>query len=100
MIELVDIKLQTVLLDPACGTGGFLINGFQKIRSLINDAPESVFESWGTTREDFLSVVKHNHIYGVDAEPRATKTAKMNMIMWGDGENVVRGNGLDNLDMI
>lgn len=100
MIELVDIKLQTVLLDPACGTGGFLINGFQKIRSLINEAPESIFESWGTTREDFLSVVKHNHIYGVDAEPRATKTAKMNMIMWGDGENVVRGNGLDNLDMI
>lgn len=99
MIELVDIKLKTVLLDPACGTGGFLINGFQKIRSLISEAPDSLFESWGTTREDYLTSVKNCHIYGVDAEPRATKTAKMNMIMWGDGENVVRGNGLDDIDM-
>lgn len=99
MIELVDINLNTILLDPACGTGGFLINGFQKIRSLIVDTPDSVFSSWGTTKEDFLNTVKSSHIYGVDAEPRATKTAKMNMIMWGDGENVVRGNGLDVVDL-
>lgn len=99
MIELVDINLNTILLDPACGTGGFLINGFQKIRSLILDTPDSVFANWGTTKQEFLDVVKSKHIYGVDAEPRATKTAKMNMIMWGDGENVVRGNGLDNVDI-
>lgn len=99
MIDLVDINLNTILLDPACGTGGFLINGFQKIRSLILDTPDSVFTSWGTTKEAFLNTVKSHHIYGVDAEPRATKTAKMNMIMWGDGENVVRGNGLDKIDI-
>lgn len=99
MIELVDINLNTILLDPACGTGGFLINGYQKIRSLITSTPDSVFANWGTTRERFLNTVKEQHIYGVDAEPRATKTAKMNMIMWGDGENVVRGNGLSNTDI-
>lgn len=99
MIELVDINLNTVLLDPACGTGGFLINGFQKIRSLITQTPDSVFSNWGTSKEQFLENVKNSHIFGVDAEPRATKTAKMNMIMWGDGENVVRGNGLDRVDI-
>lgn len=99
MIELVDINLNTILLDPACGTGGFLINGYQKIRSLIAETPDSVFASWGTTRDQFLTTVKEHHIYGIDAEPRATKTAKMNMIMWGDGENVVRGNGLANVDL-
>lgn len=99
MIDLVDINLNTILLDPACGTGGFLINGFQKIRTLILETPDSVFSSWGTTKSAFLDTVKSHHIYGVDAEPRATKTAKMNMIMWGDGENVVRGNGLDITDI-
>ncbi|MCM1067273.1 MAG: N-6 DNA methylase [Muribaculaceae bacterium] len=99
MIELVDINLNTILLDPACGTGGFLINGFQKIRTLINQTPDSVFASWGRSKEQFLENVKSSHIFGVDAEPRATKTAKMNMIMWGDGENVVRGNGLDSIDI-
>jgi type I restriction enzyme M protein len=99
MIDLVDINLNTILLDPACGTGGFLINGFSKIRSKIFETPDSVFSSWGTTRKDFLETVKSHHIFGVDAEPRATKTAKMNMIMWGDGENVVRGNGLDMIDI-
>lgn len=99
MIDIVNINLRTVLLDPACGTGGFLISAFQKIRNLIFETPDSVFSNWGTTKQDFLETVKLSHIFGVDAEPRATKTAKMNMIMWGDGENVVRGNGLDIIDI-
>lgn len=100
MIDLVKIDLNTVVLDPACGTGGFLISAFQKIRRLIESTPDSVFSNWGTTKSHFLETVKDSHIYGVDAEPRATKTAKMNMIMWGDGENVVRGNGLDTKDIV
>lgn len=100
MVNLVDINLRTVLLDPACGTGGFLIKAYQKIRQSAIETPDDVFKSWNKTRKDYLKEIKDNHVFGVDAEPRATQTAKMNMIMWGDGENVVRGNGLDEQDLL
>ena len=47
-----------------------------------------------------MKEINDSHVFGVDAEPRATQTAKMNMIMWGDGENVVRGNGLGEQDLL
>ena len=98
MVGLVNFKLDTVLLDPACGTGGFLIKGYQRMKELAIDTPDYVFENMKTTKEGHLNHIKDYQIYGIDAEPRATKTAKMNMIMWGDGENVVKGNGLGIVD--
>lgn len=95
MVSIADINLRTVLLDPACGTGGFLIKAYQKMRQSAIDTPDDIFRSWDKTRDEYLGEIKDEHVFGVDAEPRATQTAKMNMIMWGDGENVVRGNGLD-----
>ena len=54
----------------------------------------------GTTRAEILEDIRTNQIFGIDAEPRAAKTAKMNMLMWGDGKNVARGNALDTRDII
>jgi len=96
MVNWVDISLDTIMLDPACGSGGFMIKTFQKMREMVLAAPDSYFKTYKTTRDDILENIKKGQIFGVDGEPRATKTAKMNMVMWGDGENVVRGNGLDN----
>ncbi len=98
MVNWVNISVNTKMLDPACGTGGFLIKTFQRMREIVNNMPDSSLRSYNTSREDLLHDIKTMQIFGIDGEPRATKTAKMNMIMWGDGENVVRGNGLDNKD--
>ena len=95
MVNWVEISLNTIMLDPACGSGGFMIKTFQKMREMVLAAPDSYFKTYKTTQENILEGIKRGQIFGVDAEPRATKTAKMNMVMWGDGENVVRGNGLD-----
>ena len=100
MVNMVDFKLNTKVLDPACGTGGFLIKAFLRLREMTLGAPESYFSQYEKTRESFLQDIKEKQIFGVDGEPRATKTAKMNMIMWGDGENVVRGNGLADEDIM
>lgn len=99
MVNMVNIDLKTKMLDPACGTGGFLIKTFLKMREMTFEAPDSYFSRYEKTRDDFLQDIKDSQIYGIDGEPRATKTAKMNMIMWGDGENVVRGNGLADKDI-
>ena len=98
MVNMVNIDLKTKLLDPACGTGGFLIKAFLRMREMTIEAPDSYFTKYEKTREGLLKDIKDGQIFGIDGEPRATKTAKMNMIMWGDGENVVRGNGLGDTD--
>lgn len=99
MVNMVDINIKSTVLDPACGTGGFLIKTFLRLREMIAEAPDSYFSQYEKTRDSFLQDIKDYQIFGIDGEPRATKTAKMNMIMWGDGENVVRGNGLDDNDI-
>ncbi|WP_419867508.1 N-6 DNA methylase [Clostridium perfringens] len=52
-----------------------------------------------TNSEGRLFELSHNCIYGVDANPRMARTAKMNMIMHGDGHGGVHHNdGLLNIN--
>lgn len=95
MVNLVNPNINERFLDPACGTGGFLIRVYNDIVKKINSLSKSELNSMHKTKEELIEEIKENNFYGIDAEPRAAKTAKMNMIMWGDGENVYRGNGLD-----
>lgn len=96
MVNLVNPSINERFLDPACGTGGFLIRVYNDIVKKINNLTKSELNIMHKTKEELIEQIKENNFFGIDAEPRAAKTAKMNMIMWGDGENVYRGNGLDN----
>lgn len=94
MVNLADIKMNETVLDFSCGSGGFLIKAFEVKKKYIDSLPDDVISSLNTTREDLFEKAKQQ-IYGIDAEPRAVRTAKMNMVLWGDGKQIVRGNGLD-----
>lgn len=94
MVNIVEPSIDDIFLDPACGTGGFLIRVYNEIAKKIECLTNSELYSMHKTKEEIKETIKTNNFFGIDAEPRAAKTAKMNMIMWGDGENVYRGNGL------
>ncbi len=98
MVDLSDLSIYDTVVDFACGSGGFLIKAFERMKQLTETLPDGTWRRLGITKEDFLDDIKHEQIYGIDAEPRAARTAKMNMLMWGDGKRVVRGNALDNKD--
>ena len=98
MVDLAEVDINDVLIDFACGSGGFLIKSFEKMKEKLLMLPEATFKSIGTTREAFEENLKQNQIFGIDAEPRAVRVAKMNMMLWGDGKKVVRGNGLNKVD--
>jgi type I restriction enzyme M protein len=115
MVELLDPKEGEVLCDPASGSGGFLIKFFEHVRSQIEEDVQNkkhaarkliereeldedaegerlnnVFAEMNAQldigRDDSrLWKVAHDCIFGTDAEPRAARTSKMNMIMHGDG---------------
>jgi len=80
------------ILDPAVGTGGFLIAGVQKIKQL--------FLNRGFRYDQLRELVRdvaNANFYGVDFNPFLVKVAQMNMVMHGDGSaNIVHANSLDN----
>ncbi len=98
MADLASISIHDVVADFACGSGGFLIKAFEQMERGVEQLPDGTLKRMGTTRSELLEDIKVNQVYGIDAEPRAARTAKMNMLMWGDGKKVVRGNALDDKD--
>jgi type I restriction enzyme M protein len=72
------------IIDPACGSGGFLIHSLLFIR----DA-----NSWS---EPDVYKYANDYLYGVDFDDKLVRVAKMSMIVAGDGKaNVLRVNSLD-----
>lgn len=80
------------VLDPACGTGGFLTEAF---KSLHNNYLKS--KTLDDNTKDFLS---NECFYGYDIRSENISRTKLNMFLIGDGHtNIERANSLtDELD--
>ena len=70
MVELLDPKLGEVILDPACGTGGFLVESFKHL------------EKQCKTVED-RQVLQSESIFGGEAKPLPYLLAQMNLVLHG-----------------
>jgi type I restriction enzyme M protein len=92
------------LLDPACGTGGFLITAMNHALELI-DRDEKL--QWGdaadpTEAERFELYRKRTEyltqsVFGLDLNPNLVRAAKMNMVMNNDGSGgLFQANSLAN----
>jgi type I restriction enzyme M protein len=99
MSDLAGISIHDVVVDFACGSGGFLIKAFEQMQRGVEQLPTGTLHRMAISRSELLEDIKTHQLFGIDAEPRAARTAKMNMLMWGDGRRVVRGNALDIRDM-
>lgn len=61
-----------------------------KIEKKVNDLKLKLFEEFNLkNKKGRLHNLSHNCIFGTDANPRMARTAKMNMIMHGDGHGGV-----------
>jgi type I restriction enzyme M protein len=103
-VKMLDPQPDERLLDPACGTGGFLITAMNHALQIL-DLGERV--QWtdptaGTEpelrelyirRTDYLS----ERVHGLDLNPHLVRAAKMNMVMNNDGEGgLFQANSLAN----
>lgn len=77
------------VVDPACGTGGFLV--FLMRETLMQvEAAHRDNRLTSATRDELTSRIKHDVFHGADANERVASAAKMNMIIAGDGHaNIV-----------
>lgn len=82
MTDLIEVNKSDYVLDPACGTGAFLISAMNKM--LIQ-----------AESEDEKNDIKRNHLYGIEIQQKLFTIATTNMILRGDGKsNLIRDNCL------
>jgi len=93
MVDMLDPQPHERVLDPACGTGGFLISTVnhllkQRQRSLgIDPADESTAEFLSLKQE--IKAYVETNLFGADFDPALVKTSKMNLMMSANAEGDV-----------
>jgi len=88
-VAMLDPSEKQLILDPACGTGGFLITAMNHVIEKIEAAE---YAKWGSkgdrakekTRERVKKFAEQ-YIVGIDFNPSLVKASKMNMVMNNDG---------------
>jgi type I restriction enzyme M protein len=96
-VEMMRPKADELVLDPACGSGGFLLYALDKVRREADDYydPNSVehYKHW----HDFAE----KHLFGIEINDEIARVAKMNMILHDDGHSNIAGeDALDRFEAI
>lgn len=74
MCELIDINENDYVLDPCCGSGGFLIAAMNKMLNQTTDESKKVH-------------IKQEQLHGIELQQKLFTIATTNMILRGDGKS-------------
>jgi type I restriction enzyme M protein len=92
-VEMLSPASSERVLDPACGTGGFLVNAMNKV---ISELERSFAEELGRSKSQWsddekrvfqqrIAEIAQANFCGFDLNPDLVKATKMNMVMNNDG---------------
>lgn len=103
MVDMMDPDPSHRVLDPACGSGGFLVMVLDHVRKKIAAGLHPTLEGeW--LRDTFNSpdvnervrLYAADKLFGIDFDPDLKRAARMNMVMAGDGHaNIFQFNSLE-----
>jgi type I restriction enzyme M protein len=81
-VDAIGPRIGEKIVDPFCGTGGFLIYAFEVVSEKIrlNDFSKAERERW---KEE----LSNRSLYGTDWKERTSIACKMNMTVHGDGSS-------------
>jgi type I restriction enzyme M protein len=90
MVAMLDPQPDERVMDPACGTGGFLVSTLKHLDAKLRAASGIALDDEST--DEFLSVqeelrafVEHN-LFGADFDPFLVRAAQMNVLMASNGQ--------------
>jgi hypothetical protein len=75
MAELIDVQPDDFVMDPACGSAGFLISAMHRMLNEVEDD------------ESKKTDIRQNHLYGIELQEKLFTVATTNMILRGDGKS-------------
>lgn len=88
MCHVLNVNRNSVVLDPCCGSGAFLVRAMTEA---MDDCDT----------EEEKDKVKANHIFGIEYEDVAFGLSTTNMLIHGDGNsNIIQGSMFDNEEWI
>jgi type I restriction enzyme M protein len=91
MVNFLEPTRDDFVIDPACGSGGFLIYTLEKMRKELHEKldPHDALDRW----KDFAL----KQVYGIEINSQLARVSMMNMIIHQDGHtNIENGDALDN----
>jgi type I restriction enzyme M protein len=102
MVEMLDPDEHQRVLDPACGSGGFLVMVLDHVRKKIAkrlypklDGPWLQDKMNSHEVNELVKTYAERNLFGFDFDPDLKKAARMNMVMAGDGHaNIFHLNSL------
>lgn len=90
MVDLAEIQPGDRVLDLACGSGGFLIRAFQRIRKQIRSMRIPDEE-----KQQLEAKLVSDDLWGVEINPRLATLCRINLILHGDGyEHIYTGDSI------
>ena len=82
------------VLDPSCGSGGFLLHALDYMRKQAGDYYEKGTVDYFNYWHDFAA----KHLFGIEINDEIARVAKMNMIVHDDGHtNVISHDALESI---
>ena len=72
--DLADLKIDDIVLDPCCGTAGFLIAAMHTMLNMTDD-------------ENIKDSIRRTQLHGFELQPHMFTIATTNMILRGDGKS-------------
>ena len=92
MVKMVNPSARDIILDPACGSGGFILTAMNYIFDKIDNSSRTA-----NAKEVLKRNVVHQ-LFGVDISPKLVKIAKANMLLGKDGHGgIEHANSLDDV---
>lgn len=86
-VEMLKPSADDSTLDPACGSGGFLLYAMDHVRH----AAEKLYEDDETARFRHWHDYAQNKLFGIEINDEISRVAKMNMILHDDGHSHIFG---------
>ena len=91
-VSMLGVEPDDRVLDPACGSGGFLLYAMDAVRK----AASQYYESDSTEHYKYWHDFASKRLFGIEINDEIARVAKMNMILHDDGHsNVAGGDALD-----
>ena len=97
MVDMVTPHHEELILDPACGSGGFLLHAMDYIRKQASDFYTEGTPEHYTHWHDFAK----DRLFGIEVNDSIARVAKMNMIIHDDGHsNVISNDALVDFNVL
>jgi len=94
-VQMINPERSDLIIDPACGSGGFLLNAMDHIRRFA-EANYDEREAWEHWHKFAM-----NNLYGIEINDQIARVCKMNMIIHDDGHtNIISTDSLRPIDEI